>query len=210
MEDVLEVYQRPYEEKRPLVCVDEASRQLIGEVRQPLPRRPGQPQRFDYEYVRNGTANLFMIVEPLLGWRAVRVTERRTAADFAAVLAWLVEEIHPEADKVVLVVNNLNTHKAASLYEVFLPEQARRITERIEWHHTPKHGSWLNMAEIELSALGRQALPNRIEQLEQMSRVTSAWEESRNEQGVEVKWHFTIADARRKLHRLYPVIPKEE
>jgi DDE superfamily endonuclease len=204
MEDVLEVYHRPYDEKRPLVCLDEASRQLIGEVVQPLPAAPGQPERFDYEYVRNGTANLFMSFEPLLGWRAVQVTERRTAKDFAEVLRWLVEDVHPDAEKVVLVVDNLNAHKPASLYETFPPERARRIAARVEWHYTPKHGSWLNMAEIELSVLQRQALGDRIEGLEQMARLTGAWEEDRNERGVEVKRRFTTADARIKLHRLYP------
>jgi hypothetical protein len=204
MEDVLEVYHRPYDAKRPLVCIDEASRQLIGEAVQPLPAAPGQPERFDYEYVRNGTANLFMIFEPLLGWRHVAVTERRTARDFAEVLRRLVEEIHAEADKVVLVTDNLNTHKAASLYEAFPPEQARRILEKLEWHYTPKHGSWLNMAEIELSVLERQALGDRIESPEEMARTTGAWEEDRNERGVEVKWRFTTGDARIKLHKLYP------
>jgi DDE superfamily endonuclease len=177
---------------------------LIGEVTPPIPAGPEQPERFDYEYVRNGTANLFMIFEPLLGWRAVQVTERRTAKDFAEVVRWLVEEVHEEAEKIVLVVDNLNTHKPASLYEAFPPEQARRIAERIEWHYTPKHGSWLNMAEIELSVLQRQALGDRIESHEQLARVTSAWEEDRNERGVEVKWRFTTADARIKLHRFYP------
>jgi hypothetical protein len=204
MEEVLDVYHRPFDEKRPLVCIDEASRQLIGEVAQPIPAGPGHPQRIDYEYVRNGTANLFMIFEPLLGWRAVQVTERRTAKDFAEVVRWLVEEVHEDAEKVVLVCDNLNTHKPASLYEAFPPEQARRLAERIEWHYTPKHGSWLNMAEIELSVLQRQALGGRIESHEQLDRVTSAWQEERNERGIEVKWRFTTADARIKLHRLYP------
>jgi len=204
MEDVLDVYHRPYDPKRPLVCLDEASRQLIGAVVQPIPAAPGQPERFDYEYVRNGTANLFMISEPLVGWRHVAVTERRTAKDFAEVLRWLVEEVHGEAAKVVLVVDNLNTHKPASLYEAFPPEQARRIAERIEWHYTPKHGSWLNMAEIELSVLERQALGDRLESLDQMMRVTAAWEEDRNERAVEIRWRFTTADARIKLHKLYP------
>jgi hypothetical protein len=204
MEDVLDVYHRPFDPKRPLVCVDEASRQLIGEVVQPVPARPGQPARFDYEYVRNGTANLFMIFEPLLGWRHVKVTERRTAKDFAEVLRWLVEEVHDAADKVVLVVDNLNTHKPACLYEAFPAEQARRIAQKLEWHYTPEHGSWLNMAEIELSVLQRQALGDRIESREQMVGVTGPWEEDRNERGVETKWRFTTADARIKLHRLYP------
>jgi hypothetical protein len=204
MEDVLEVYHRPYDEKRPLVCLDEASRQLIGETVVPIPAAPGQPERFDHEYVRNGTANLFMLFEPLIGWRHVEVTARRTAKDFAEVVRWLVEDVHDDAEKVVLVVDNLNTHKPASLYEAFAPEQARRIAERIEWHYTPKHGSWLNMAEIELSVLQRQALAARIDDQERMARVTAAWQEDRNERGVEVKWRFTTADARIKLHKLYP------
>ena len=204
MEDILDVYHRPYDEKRPLVCLDEASKQLVGEVIEPIPAEPGRPERFDYEYTRNGTANLFMISEPLLGWRAVHVTERRTAVDFAEVVRWLVEEVHEEAEKVVLVMDNLNTHKLASLYEAFPPERARRIAERLEIHHTPKHGSWLNMAEIELSVLARQCLDRRIESAEELRREVAAWEEGRNELGVEVKWQFTTADARIKLHRLYP------
>lgn len=206
MEDVLEVYHRPYDEERPLVCLDEASKQLIGEVIEPIPAAPGQPERFDYEYTRNGTANLFMISEPLLGWRAVRVTDRRTAVDFAEVVRWLVEEVHEEAGKVVLVMDNLNTHKPASLYEAFPPEQARRIAEKLEVHHTPKHGSWLNMAEIELSVLARQCLSRRIETREELEREVAAWEEERNERGVEIRWRFTTADARIKLRRLYPVL----
>ena len=205
MEDVLEVYHRPYDERRPLVALDEASKQLVGEVVQPLPPEPGQPERFDYEYVRNGTANLFMISEPLLvGWRAVQVTERRTATDFAEVVRWLVEEVHPDAEKVVLVLDNLNTHKVASLYEAFPPEQARRIAERLEIHYTPKHGSWLNVAEIELSVLARQCLDRRIAAVQELRRQVAAWEEERNERGVEIRWRFTTADARIKLRRLYP------
>jgi DDE superfamily endonuclease len=206
MEDVLEVYHRPYDEKRPLVALDEASKQLVGEVVQPLPPEPGQPERFDYEYVRNGTANLFLVSEPLLGWRAVRVTQRRTAKDFAEVLRWLVEDVHADAEKVVLVMDNLNTHKAASLYEAFPPGQARRIAERLEIHHTPKHGSWLNVAEIELSVLARQCLDRRIEDAGELRREVDAWQEERNERGVEVRWRFTTADARIKLRRLYPVL----
>src|SRR5438874_11268898 len=204
MEDVLEVYHRPYDEKRPLVALDEASKQLIGEVVQPLPAEPGQPERFDYDYVRNGTANLFMISEPLLGWRHVEVTQRRTAKDFAEVLRWLVEELHPEAEKVVLVMDNLNTHKLASLYEAFPPEQARRIAERLEVHPTPKHGSWLNVAEIELSVLARQCLDQRIETAGELRREVTAWEEPRNDRAAEVRWRFTTADARIKLRHLYP------
>jgi hypothetical protein len=206
MEDVLEVYHRPYDEKRPLIALDESSKQLIGETVQPLPAEPGQPERFDYEYVRNGTANLFMISEPLLGWRAVKVTERRTAKDFAEVVRWLAEEVHPEAEKLVLVMDNLNTHKLASLYEAFPAEQARRIAERLEIHYTPKHGSWLNVAEIELSVLSRQCLNRRIESMEELRKEVTAWEDSRNEKQVEIRWRFTTADARVKLRRLYPVI----
>jgi transposase len=206
MEDVLDVYHRPYDERRPLVCLDESSKQLVGEVAQPLPAAPGQPQRYDYEYVRNGTANLFMVSEPLLGWRAVQVTERRTAKDFAEVLRWLVEEVHEEAEKVVLVLDNLNTHKVASLYEAFEPERARRIAERLEIHYTPKHGSWLNMAEIELSVLAGQCLDRRIESTERLRQEVEAWEEDRNERQVGVNWQSTTADARIKLRKLYPVI----
>lgn len=208
MEDVLEVYHRPYDEKRPLVCLDEASKQLIGETVLPLPAEPGQPERFDYEYVRNGTANLFMLCEPLLGWRTVRVTERRTAKDFAEVLRWLVEEVHAEATKVVVVMDNLNTHKLASLYEAFPPEQARRIAAKVEIHHTPKHGSWLNVAEIEFSVLARQCLNRRIESREELQEETEAWELERNEERVKVRWQFTTQDARTKLHRLYPTTQK--
>jgi DDE superfamily endonuclease len=204
MEDVLEVYHRPFDPKRPVACLDEASKQLIGETRRPLPAEPGRPERFDYEYVRHGTANLFLISEPLLGWRTVRVTERRTAVDFAAAVRWLVEELHPDAEKVVLVVDNLNTHKPASLYEAFPPEQARRIAERLEIHYTPKHGSWLNVAEIELSVLSRQCLDRRIETAEELRREVAAWEEPRNDRAAEVQWRFTTADARIKLRHLYP------
>lgn len=207
MEDVLDVYHRPYDEKRPLVCLDEASRQLIGETILPIPAAPGRSARVDYEYVRNGTANLFMISEPLLGWRAVKVTERRTARDFAEVVRWIVEDLHAEAEKVVLVMDNLNTHKIASLYEAFPPERARRIAERLEIHHTPKHGSWLNMAEIELSVLSRQCLDRRIESRAELKREVAAWEDDRNERAVETQWRFTTADARIKLHRLYPSLP---
>ncbi len=206
MEDVLDVYHRPYDEKRPLIALDESSKQLIGETVEPLPAEPGQPERFDYEYVRNGTANLFMISEPLLGWRAVKVTERRTAKDFAEVVRWLAEDVHPEAEKLVLVMDNLNTHKLASLYEAFPPEQARRIAERLEIHYTPKHGSWLNVAEIELSVLSRQCLNRRIESIDELRKEVAAWEETRNEKQVEVRWQFTTAEARVKLRRLYPVI----
>jgi hypothetical protein len=204
MEDVLEVYHRPFDERRPLVCVDEVPVQLVGETRLPLPAAPGRPQRYDYEYVRNGTANLFMVFEPLLGWRAVQVTERRTARDFAEVLRWLVEELHAEARRVVLVTDNLNTHTPGCLYEALAPERARAIAERLEWHYTPKHGSWLNMAEIELAALSKQCLGRRVGSREELEGEVSAWQEERNERGVEARWQFTTAKARVKLHRLYP------
>jgi len=204
MEDVLEVYHRPFDEQRPLVALDETSKQLVGEVVQPLPPEPGQPERFDDEYVRNGTANLFMVSEPLLGRRAVRVTERRTAKDYAEVLRWLAEDVHPDAEVIVLVQDNLNTHTLASLYEAFPPERARRLAERFEVHYTPKHGSWLNVAEIELSVLARQCLDRRIASAEELRREVGAWEGERNERAVPVRWRFTTAEARIKLHRLYP------
>jgi hypothetical protein len=206
MEGVLDVYHRPQDEKRPVVCVDEASRQLIGEVAEPIPAREGQPARVDYEYARNGVATLFMIFMPLLAFRSVWVTERRTAKDFAEVLRWLAEDVYPDADKVVLVCDDLNTHKPACLHEAFPPEQARRIAQKLEWHHTPKHGSWLNMAEIELSVLHRQCLDRRIESAQEMTRQVDAWQEDRNEREVGVQWRFTTADARVKLRKLYPTI----
>lgn len=204
MEDVLEVYHRPFDPDRPIVCLDEASKQLIGETRTPLPPEPGRPERFDYEYVRNGTANLFMLSQSLLGWRTVLVTERRTALDFAEVVRGLVEDLHSDAEKVVLVMDNLNTHKLASLYEAFPPERARRIAHKLEIHYTPKHGSWLNVAEIELSVLARQCLDRRMETAEMLRREVAAWEEPRNERAAEVQWRFTTADARIKLRHLYP------
>jgi hypothetical protein len=206
MEDVLDVYHRPFDPKRPLVCLDEASKQLIGEVAEPVSAEPGRPERIDYEYTRNGTANLFMVSEPLVGWRHVEVTERRTAVDFAEVVRWLVEEVHPDAEKIVLVLDNLNTHKLASLYEAFEPERARRIAARLEVHHTPKHGSWLNMAEIELSVLTRQCLDRRIGARAELRHEVSEWEGQRNERGVVIRWQFTPADARIKLRRLYPTV----
>jgi DDE superfamily endonuclease len=206
MEDVLDVYHRPPDPKRPLVCLDEASKQLIGEVAEPVPAGPGQPARIDYEYVRNGTANLFMISEPHAGWRHVEVTDRRTAVDFAEVVRALVEEVYPEAEKVVLVMDNLNTHKLASLYEAFPPDQARRIAERFEVHHTPKHGSWLNVAEIELSVLSRQCLDRRLASVDELLDQLEPWEDERNARAVGVKWQFTTAEARIKLRRLYPAI----
>ena len=208
MEDVLEVYDRPYDERRPVVCIDEVPKQLVSEVRAPLPARPGTPARCDYEYRREGVANLFMTSEPLLGWRHVRVTERRTAKDFAEVLRWVVEDLHPEAKKVVLVTDNLNVHDPGSLYEAFDPARARRIVEKLEWHYTPKHGSWLNVAECELAALSAQCLDRRIGSAARLRQVVAAWEEDRNERQVGVDWRFRTADARIKLRRLYPAAQK--
>lgn len=206
MEDVLEVYTRPYDPKRPQVCLDEASKQLVAQTRTPLPVLPGQPAREDYEYERRGTANLFMLFEPLAGKRRVKVTQRRTAADFARVIKELVDEVYSGAEKIVLVMDNLNTHKAASLYEVFEASEARRLLDKLEIHHTPKHGSWLNMAEIELSVLSRQCLDRRIDNQAELSGEVTAWEHGRNEAEVTVEWRFTTADARIKLKRLYPSI----
>ena len=206
MEDLLDLYQRPYDPKRPLVCVDELPVQLVSEVRLPLAVLPGRPARYDYEYRREGVANLFMAFEPLLAWRAVQVTQRRTAIDFAELLRWLVEDVHDDADRIVLVLDNLNTHGPWCLYEAFEPERARRIAQKLEWHYTPKHGSWLNVAEVELAALTRQCLDRRIGSAAQLTREVNAWEESRNERMVGIKWQFTTADARIKLHRLYPSI----
>jgi len=206
MEDVLEVYARPYDERRPVVCMDEGGKQLIGDVRPPLPVRPGSAARVDYEYERNGTANLFMAFEPLAGRRRVEVTERRTNKDFARLVRRLLEEWYPAADKVVLVLDNLSTHTPAALYETFAPAEARRLVERIEWHYTPKHGSWLNVAELELSVLARQCLDRRIPDREALRAEVAAWERERNKQQVRVDWQFTTADARIKLKRLYPVL----
>ena len=206
MEDVLDVYHRPYDEARPLVCIDEVPKQLVSEVRAPLPARPGAPARYDYEYKREGVANLFMISEPLLGWRHVEVTERRTAVDFGRLLRWVVEDLHPDAGRVVLVTDNLNTHGPWALYEAFEPARARRIAERLEWHYTPKHGSWLNVAECELAALSKQCLDRRIGTAARLRALVRAWEEERNERMVGVNWRFTTADARIKLRSLYPSI----
>ena len=204
MEDVLEVYHRRYDPRRPLVCVDEVPVQLVGETRKALPPSPGFAERFDYEYVRHGTANIFLAFEPLLGWRAAQVTGRRTAKDFAEFVRWLVEEVHEDARRVVLVTDNLNTHTPGCLYEAFEPARARAIAERLEWHYTPKHGSWLNLAEVELAALTKQCLGRRIGSIVELEREVSAWEQNRNEAQVEARWQFTTAKARIKLHRLYP------
>jgi hypothetical protein len=204
MEDVLDLYHRPYNPRRPLVCIDELPKQLVSEARVPRPPRPGRPGRFDYEYRREGVANLFLISEPLVAWRAVQVTERRTAVDFAEVLRFVVEDLHPDAERVALVVDNLNTHGPWCLYEAFDAGRARAIAAKLEWHYTPKHGSWLNVAEVELAALSKQCLDRRIGSVEELARAVAAWEEGRNERGVGVQWRFTTDDARIKLSQLYP------
>ncbi len=206
MEDVLDVYTRPHEPARPLVCLDETSKQLVAETREPLPMLPGQPARHDYEYKRNGTANLFMLFAPLEGWRHVEVTERRTAVDYAKILRDLADIHFANASKIVLVQDNLNTHVPASLYEAFEPAEARRIIERFEWHYTPKHGSWLNLAESELAVLSRQCLARRIPEAAILVREVATWCSRRNTHNAKANWHFTSANARVKLKSLYPAI----
>ena len=209
MEDVLEVYARPYDPKRPVVCLDEKSKELHEHIREPLPIKPGTERRQDSQYVRNGTANLFLWVEPLGGRRGVRVTQRRTAVDFAHELRLLVEDDYPKAERVVLVTDNLNTHTPACLYEAFAPVQARRILERIEWHYTPEHGSWLNRAELELSVLARQCVNRRIADQATLESEVAAWEQQRNAACTRIDWQFTTDDARIKLKRLYPIIKEQ-
>jgi DDE superfamily endonuclease len=204
MEEVLEVYQRPYDADYPVVCLDEASKQLVKETTIPMAAKPGYPERVDYEYERNGTANLFMVCEPILGWRRVQVTQRRTAIDYAHLLKNLVDYDYPDALKITVVQDNLNTHSPASLYKAFEPEEARRILEVLEFCQTPKHGSWLNMAEIELSVLSRQCLDRRIPDFETLETEVAAWNEQRNQKKTWIDWRFTTEDARNKLSRLYP------
>jgi hypothetical protein len=204
MEDVLDLYAEPYDEKRPKVNFDETSKQLIQETRTGLEAKAGRVQRYDYEYKRNGVRNLFMICDPQAGWRHIAITQRRTKVDFAHQMKWLVDERYPEAEVIRVVLDNLNTHKAASLYEAFEPAEARRIAKKLEFHPTPKHGSWLNMAEIELSILQRQCLDRRIADEEILQREVSAYEQRRNAEKATIDWQFTVADARVKLHRLYP------
>jgi DDE superfamily endonuclease len=206
MEDVLTVYQRPYDVARPLICLDEAAKQLLADVRAPLPLASGQPERVDYEYARHGTAALFMAFEPLAGCRHAFVRKQRTRDDFAAVIQTLVDDLYPHAERLVLVMDQLNTHGVASLYAAFPPAEARRLAEKLEIHHTPKHGSWLNMAELELSVLARQCLQERMESQEQVAREIAAWQQARNRCAVRVNWRFTTTDARVKLKRLYPQI----
>ena len=206
MEDVLEVYQRPPDPAFPLVCLDETSKQLIAETRVPIPAKPGRPARRDYEYERNGTANLFMMFAPLEGWRRVKVTDRHAAVDYAQILKELSDTHFPEADKIVLVQDNLSTHKPASLYEAFPAPEARRLVERFEWHYTPKHGSWLDMAESELGVLSSQCLDRRIPDKQTLIDEVAAWQNGRNKNHTKADWQFTTADARVKLKRLYPAL----
>ena len=204
MEDVLEVYKRPYDPKHPVVCLDETSKQLIGEVRMPVPAASGQVAHYDYEYVRHGVANIFMIFEPLAGQRDVEVTDRRTKKDYAECLRKISDEMYPDAEQIVLVQDNLNTHSPASLYEAFEPIEAKRLADRFELHYTPKHGSWLNMAEIELGILGRQCLSRRIDNVDELRHEVKEWETARDAAETKANWQFTTADARIKLRRLYP------
>jgi hypothetical protein len=204
MEDILDLYQKPYDSEVPLVCMDEKPVQLLEDVREPIPARKGNPRRVDNEYKRNGTASVFMFTEPMGGWRHVSVRERRTAVDWAYEIRELLEEYYPEVKRVCLVIDNLNIHKIGSLYEAFPPEKARALARRLEIHYTPKHGSWLNIAEVEISALSRQCLKERIGDTETLRQETQAWERNRNEMQKGVDWRFTTSDARIRLKRLYP------
>lgn len=206
MEDVLAVYCRPHDPKRPLVCLDEASKQLFKEIRIPIPMKQGQLARYDYEYERNGTANLFMMFAPLEGWRHVKVTERRCAVDYAHALKDLADLHFPDVDKIVLVNDNLNTHRPASLYAAFPATEARRLVERFEWHYTPKHASWLDMAESELSVVSSQCLDRRIPDMQTLMKEVAAWEVDRNKYHAKADWQFTSTDARVKLKQLYPIL----
>jgi transposase len=204
MEDVLDLYAQPYDASAPVVCFDETSKQMVKETRLPWPVEPGQPARYDYEYERNGVANLFMIFQPLASWRHVEVTEHRAKPDFAWQMKQLVDVHFPRAIRIRVVLDNLNTHSKASLYEAFEPQEAKRIADRLEFHYTPKHGSWLNMVEIELSVLTNQCLDRRIPDRPALVSEVGAWEGERNEQHATVNWRFKVADARTKLKRLYP------
>jgi hypothetical protein len=203
MEDVLDLYHEPYDPLRPVVCFDEVPYQLIGETRTPVAAAPGRRRRVDYEYRRCGTANLFVLLEPARGWRHVDVTERRTNADFAYQMRDLVDLHYPEAETIRVVLDNLSSHSGAALYETFEPGEARRIFRKLDFHYTPKHGSWLNMAEIEISVLARQCLDRRIESMDELRAAVLPWQADRNAQGTRVTWRFTVSDAGVKLHRLY-------
>jgi len=206
MEDVLEVYTRPYDPRFPQVCLDESCRQVVGDVREPLPAVPGHPAREDYEYERHGVCQLFLACEPLRGWRHVTVSERRTRQDWAQFVQELVDVHYPQAERIVLVLDNLNIHVPAALYETFPAQEARRLVERLELHYTPKHGSWLNMAELELAALAQQCLNRRFPDQETLRQEAAAWEQARNGEEVRVDWRFTTKEARIKLKHLYPSI----
>lgn len=209
MEDLLELYAQPYDPKRPVVCFDERPYPLVGETRQPIPAKPGQPKRVDYEYERNGVVNLFVCLDPLAGWRHVEVIERRTKSDFAHQMQMIVDTHYQEAELIRLVVDNLNIHNPAALYEVFPATEARRILSKLEFHYMPKHASWLNQVEIEISVLSRQCLDRRIPDQETLTREIALWEEQRNAQKTTIDWRFSAADARVKLRRSYPVLPHQ-
>lgn len=206
MEDVLDVYKRPYNEKKPVVCMDETNKQQIKEIRPPIPAEPGKRERFDTEYERNGTSNIFISCEPLKGKRKIKVTNQRKKTDWAHFIKELVDEDYPDAERIILVMDNLNTHAGSSLYETFEPIEAKRILDKLEIHYTPKHGSWLNIAEIELSHLNRQCLDRRMADQEIITKEALAWCQERNNKEVKVDWQFTTADARIKLKKLYPVL----
>ena len=206
MEDILEVYTRPHDGSRPLVCLDETSKQLIAETRTPIPMKPGQPARYDYEYKRGGTQSLFMLFAPLEGWRCVKVKNQRTSKDYAHVLKDLSDAYFANAEKIILVQDNLNTHTPASLYEAFEPQEAQRLVKRFEWHYTPKHGSWLNMAEAELAILAKQCLDQRIKDQATLKAEVGAWLAKRNTAHAKADWRFTTKDARIKLKSLYPAL----
>jgi len=208
MEDVLDLYALPYDPSHPVVCFDEVPVQLIGERRPPLPMRPGSPQRVDYEYIRQGTCNVFLAVEPLRGWRHLTVTDHRANRDFAHQMRWLVDQAYPSAERIRLVLDNLSTHKPEALYETFPASEARRIVRKLEFHYTPTHGSWLNMAELELSVLARQCLDQRIPSVQRLRELLVAYESRRNAAHATITWQFTSEKARLKLHRLYPSNPK--
>lgn len=206
MEDILDVYKRPYDEKNPVVCVDESNKQLTKETRISIPAEPGKPERYDTEYERNGTGNIFLACEPLVGKRQIKITDHRKKTDFAEFLKELIDTDYPNANKIVVVMDNLNTHNGSSLYETFEPVEAKRILDKLEIHYTPKHGSWLNIAEIELSHLSRQCLDRRIPDKETFISETNTWCKERNKNNSIVDWQFTTEDARIKLKRLYPII----
>ena len=206
MERVLDIYKRPYDEKVPIVCMDESPKQLIGETRLGSPMKPGQEKREDYEYVRKGTCNIFMVNEPLTGKRHVKITERKTKQDWAILVKEIADDLYPDVERIILVMDNLNTHTPGALYEVFKPAEAKRILDRFEFVFTPKHGSWLNMAEIELNVLNSQCLSRRIDNINEIKRQTSAWMHHRNNRDAKINWQFTTKDSRVKLKRLYPSI----